>query len=77
MLPHHDLKGNSVAAACAEILQRLFGVMDIFQILKVPQDGLARVIGLRTPGTRGQPVEALLDLFGEPDGKHDASAIHV
>jgi hypothetical protein len=70
-IPLHDfLDGNCFAAALAECDQFLLGQVHIFQILKMIQDSLSDVPGLRAPGSFGQAVQARFDVCRETDSEH-------
>src|ERR1017187_5393343 len=70
MLFHHFLKRHGVAAASAQILQPLFGDVDVFEIVEVIHQGLADVVAFGSPSVLCQLVKPLFDGCRKSDGNH-------
>jgi len=63
--------------AAANALQRLFGEIDILQIIEMLEDGLTDIVGFGAPGAAGQVFKAFFNGLRKPDGKHKHLAIQV
>src|SRR6267142_5450317 len=62
---------NGALLAAANALQRLFGKIDILQIIEMLEDGLTDIIGLGAPGAAGQLFKAFFNGLRKPDSKHE------
>src|ERR1035437_2965575 len=77
MLLHHAFQRKGFAAAGANVLQSGFGQISVFEIFDVGEHSFAGVVGFSPPGALRQLVKALLDVFRQPDCKHDFSPLYT
>src|ERR1035437_7732436 len=77
MLLHHAFQRKGFAAAGANVLQSGFGQVSVFEIFDVGEHSLAGVIGFGPPRAFCQLVKTLLDVFRQPDCKHDFSPLYM
>src|SRR5580658_512775 len=68
MLAHNFFERNGVYPARFNRFHSLLGQINVFQIIKMLQNGLTGVVSLGAPGFLGEASEAFFDLLGKADG---------
>ena len=67
MTLHNFLKWNGLVFAAAYAFESALGEIQVFQLIQMLEDGLARVKALGAPRSAGEFLKPFFDRLGKPD----------